>query len=266
MKKLLLIILIGCLSTSANAQTSVGETAPDFNLPELNGSESVMLSTHTDKVVYIFFYGANCPHCKTNGPVTESDVYQSYKDNPNFLAFGIDTWNMNASSNNSFRNVTGITYPLLLNGRNTLNAYYGNTSSYDRSVVIGLDNILLYRGSVQVDNDVADVKSAIDSELEKLETSDELDSSIPDQVVLHQNYPNPFNPSTNIQFELDQTSEIELAIYDVIGNKLSTIASGSYAAGSHSVSWNASNFPSGVYLYRLQTATQSFTQRMLLVK
>lgn len=166
MKKIVVLVLLSWISSTVTAQTSVGETAPDFTLPILNSEESAMLSAHTDKVVYIFFYGANCPHCKTNGPVTESDIYQTYKDDPNFLAFGIDTWNMSASSNNSFRNVTGLTYPLLLNGRNTLNAYYGNTSSYDRSVVVGLENTLVYKGSVQVDNDVDEVKAAIEAELE----------------------------------------------------------------------------------------------------
>ncbi len=266
MKKIVVLVLLSWISSTVTAQTSIGETAPDFTLPILNSNESAMLSAHTDKVVYIFFYGANCPHCKTNGPVTESDIYQTYKDDPNFLAFGIDTWNMSASSNNSFRNVTGLTYPLLLNGRNTLNAYYGNTSSYDRSVVVGLENTLVYKGSVQVDNDVDEVKAAIEAELEKLETSSETDNTLPNSVVLHQNYPNPFNPSTNIQFELNQATEIELAVYDVIGNKLSIVASGTYASGSHSLTWDASNYPSGVYFYRLVTPAQSITSRMLLVK
>jgi peroxiredoxin len=266
MKKLLLIILIGGLSTSANAQTSVGETAPDFTLPVINTSSTFSISDYADKVVYIFFYGANCSHCKNNGPVTETDIHQEFKNDTNFVAIGIDTWNSNISSNNAFRNITGITYPLLLNGQQVLVDYYGNTSSYDRSLVVGFNNTVVYKGSLFVSQDTNDVKEAIEQELATLSTSSEFDNELPQQVRLHQNYPNPFNPSTNIQFELDQTSEIELAIYDVIGNKLSTIASGSYAAGTHSVSWNASNFPSGVYLYRLQTATQSFTQRMLLVK
>lgn len=266
MKRLILIIIFLISIQETNAQISVGETAPDFSLPELGTGQTITLSDFSDKVVYIFFYGANCPHCRTNGPVTESQIFQQYKDNDNFVAFGLDTWNQNASSNNSFRNVTGITYPLLLNARDILSAYYGNTSSYDRSVVVGPGTILRYRGQFFVNTDVNEVRAVIDAQLETLQTSSEFDDDTPTELSLDQNYPNPFNPETTITFSLEETTEVELTVFNIIGQPIATLADGLFLSGAHSVRWDASPFPSGVYLYQLTTSQQTLSKRMLLLK
>lgn len=144
------------------------ETAPDFTYTSLGGDQYT-LSNYFGDVVYIFFYGADCPHCKQNGPVTEDDIYKEFKDNPNFTALGLDTWNLSASANNNFKNVTGITYPLLLNAEQSLIDYYGNTSSYDRSVVIDPVGKIAYMGTGFVNTDVDEVKEVIEEELAKIE-------------------------------------------------------------------------------------------------
>ena len=142
------------------------ETAPDFSYTSLGGTQ-YSLSNYRGKVVYIFFYGADCPHCKQNGPVTEDDIYQKFKGNANFAALGLDTWNKSASANDNFKNVTGITYPLLLNAEQSLVDYYGNTSSYDRSVVVDVDGKIAYMGAGFVNTDVDDVVDIIEQELAK---------------------------------------------------------------------------------------------------
>ncbi|HCI71008.1 MAG TPA: hypothetical protein DHV30_10600, partial [Balneola sp.] len=100
----------------------------DFTLTSLS-NEQITLSDLKGKVVYIFFFGSNCPHCRDNGPITETDIYQNFKDEDNFVALGLDTWNTSAGEVNTFKNITGITYPLLLNARQTLVDYYGNSSA-----------------------------------------------------------------------------------------------------------------------------------------
>ena len=62
--------------------------------------------------------------------------------------------------------------------------------------------------------------------------SNENEREIAGEFVLHQNYPNPFNPSTNINFELSQTSEVNIAVYDMLGRKVSDLVSGQMNAGN----------------------------------
>lgn len=145
-----------------------GEAAPDFSYTALGGMDFT-LSDHKGEVVYIFFFGANCPHCRDNGPVTESKIYQKFLGKANFVAVGLDTWNTSASEVDAFKNVTGITYPLLLNARQSLVDYYGNTSAYDRSVVIDAEGKIAYMGTGFVNSDADKVAEVIEEELGKIE-------------------------------------------------------------------------------------------------
>jgi hypothetical protein len=70
---------------------------------------------------------------------------------------------------------------------------------------------------------------------------------------LLQNYPNPFNPRTTITYELQITNDVDLSIFNLLGQKVAVLVSGSQAAGKHVVEWNASGFASGVYYYQLKT-------------
>ena len=73
----------------------------------------------------------------------------------------------------------------------------------------------------------------------------------PTEYGLSQCYPNPFNPSTRIQFSLPTGTNLTLGVYDVLGREVATLANGYYAAGVHSVVWNATSASSGVYYARL---------------
>ncbi len=95
---------------------------------------------------------------------------------------------------------------------------------------------------------------------------DESFSEIPSEIELRQNYPNPFNPSTNISFGLPNRSNVELIVYDLLGRKVATVFSGSKASGFHTVSFDASNLASGIYLYQLRTDYGIVSKRMTLMK
>jgi len=84
--------------------------------------------------------------------------------------------------------------------------------------------------------------------------------------ILVQNYPNPFNPTTVINYKLPEQSDVELKIYDVLGNEIITLVNEEKSAGSYEVEWNASNFPSGVYVYSLRAGTNIQIKKMLLLK
>ncbi|MFQ3597171.1 MAG: T9SS type A sorting domain-containing protein [Chloroherpetonaceae bacterium] len=90
--------------------------------------------------------------------------------------------------------------------------------------------------------------------------------SRPAGFELAQNFPNPFNPSTTIQFTIPQDDAVRLKVFDASGREVQTLVNGRTSKGTHTVSFNAANLASGVYLYRLETSTFSETKKMLLVK
>jgi hypothetical protein len=91
-------------------------------------------------------------------------------------------------------------------------------------------------------------------------------AEVPTGFSLFQNYPNPFNPTTTISYELSANSFVSLKVYDVLGREVTTLVAKTQTAGNHSVTLDASNLPSGVYLYRLQAGIYSNTKKLLLLK
>jgi hypothetical protein len=96
--------------------------------------------------------------------------------------------------------------------------------------------------------------------------------SIPGNFSLQQNYPNPFNASTVISFSLAEPGEIELSIFNVLGERVTTLFSGYAEAGSNTVVWNGTDhrgqvLASGIYLYRLKSAGgETVFNKMTLMK
>jgi len=89
---------------------------------------------------------------------------------------------------------------------------------------------------------------------------------LPTEFGLSQNHPNPFNPTTEITFNLPQGARVAVEIYNVTGQKIATLAEGMYTAGMHTVTWDASEYSSGVYFYRLTTGEYVETRKMILLK
>ncbi len=89
---------------------------------------------------------------------------------------------------------------------------------------------------------------------------------LPFAFCLSQNYPNPFNPSTNIAFNLPAAGKVDLTVYNILGQKVETLVDSYLDAGRHTVQWDASNQPSGIYFYRLKTDNNVETRKMSFVK
>ncbi len=94
----------------------------------------------------------------------------------------------------------------------------------------------------------------------------EVDYSGVTEFALEQNYPNPFNPSTIIKYALANKQHTTLKVYDVLGNEVVTLVNKELPAGNYEVEFNASNLPSGVYMYKLTAGSFVQTKKMLLLK
>jgi hypothetical protein len=85
--------------------------------------------------------------------------------------------------------------------------------------------------------------------------------------VITQNYPNPFNPTTAIGYQLSAVSDVELSIYNLLGQKVAILVSEKQNAGRYQVEWDASGYASGIYFYTLKTNKGvMITKKMLLLE
>lgn len=97
-------------------------------------------------------------------------------------------------------------------------------------------------------------------------STEQIERDVPEEIFLDQNYPNPFNPSTTIPFGLNETSNAELVVYDILGRKVQTLVNSSMNPGRYNIRFNAGPLASGVYFYRLVTDTEVLVKRFTLIK
>lgn len=99
-------------------------------------------------------------------------------------------------------------------------------------------------------------------------------NKLPYNITLNNNYPNPFNPSTIIDYSISALSakvinegvDVQITVYDILGNKIATLFNGKQIPGNYNVEFNSKGLASGTYLYRLSTNDLSFTKSMILIK
>jgi len=90
--------------------------------------------------------------------------------------------------------------------------------------------------------------------------------AVPTRTELHPAFPNPFNPVTTIRFELPESETSTLKVFNMLGEEVTTLITGRQDAGNHTVLWNATGYPSGVYLYRLEAGGFVETRKLILLK
>lgn len=94
----------------------------------------------------------------------------------------------------------------------------------------------------------------------------QISSLVPVEYKIFQNYPNPFNPATKIKFDVPKLSNVNLTVFDITGKEVEQLVNTKLSAGSYEYNWNAVQYSSGVYFYRIQTDGFIETKRMMLLK
>ena len=88
----------------------------------------------------------------------------------------------------------------------------------------------------------------------------------PAKLELSQNYPNPFNPLTTIKFSIPQPGNVNLTVYNLLGEQVAELINGFREAGVHTINFNAENLISGLYIYKIEANGMVQSRKMLLVK
>ncbi|MCW8804611.1 MAG: T9SS type A sorting domain-containing protein [Ignavibacteriaceae bacterium] len=99
-----------------------------------------------------------------------------------------------------------------------------------------------------------------------LSSVEEEKSTLTELFELYQNYPNPFNPVTNIKYEIPQSANASLKVYDVLGNEIVTLINEEKPAGSYQIEFDGVDLPSGIYFYQLKSNSYINTKKMVLSK
>ncbi len=89
---------------------------------------------------------------------------------------------------------------------------------------------------------------------------------LPTNYTLSQPYPNPFNPTTTIEFSIPQTEFVTVKVYNIVGNEITTLINEELSTGNHSIQWDGSHQPSGVYFVKIESNSFVQTRKMVLLK
>jgi hypothetical protein len=91
-------------------------------------------------------------------------------------------------------------------------------------------------------------------------------SEIPKEYKLYNNYPNPFNPTTKIKFDIPKNNYTKVAIFDMLGREIKTLVNENLLTRKYEIEWNASNYSSGIYFYKMTTNSFASIKKMVLIK
>jgi hypothetical protein len=92
------------------------------------------------------------------------------------------------------------------------------------------------------------------------------ENELPTVFKLYNNYPNPFNPATTIKYDIPSNTYVKISVYDILGKLVSTLVNKDMQAGRYEATWDATNFASGTYIYKLETKNFTDVKKMILIK
>jgi hypothetical protein len=229
---------------------------------------------------------------------TYDGVYVSYTNGANWLPTSLINkciWSMATNGNKLFAGAyDGSVYTTTNNGTTWLQTYLNNYSvralttsnnnifagTFSNGVYVSNNNGLnwtqrneglgvdLYINTLYILNNFiyAGNLNVFRRPISELIGIKQISELVPSSYSLSQNYPNPFNPSTKIRFDVPKQDFLILKIFDVLGREITTLVNEKLKPGTYEVEWNGSNYPSGVYFYKIYAKNYTETRKMVLIK
>jgi peroxiredoxin len=259
MKKFFFLSALSLLFLTSTVAQNVGNTAPDFSFKDFSGND-FQLSENLGKVVFIFTFGNSCPSCLAFGNETETMVNNVYGNRDDFVAVGVDFWNSSSSNTSvsNFAQQTGITYPLLVKGGD-MAANYNTT--YDRLLVVDHEGILRHKGNTLARNDLDNAIAVIEEYLGTLSTFSPAGMDFNAKA-----FPTPADREVNFSFNLDKSSEVEIELFNSLGQPQNPGFRNKLPAGRNEIKLSISSLNEGLYFYVIKQDSRSITTGRMIVK
>lgn len=270
---LLFAILLATPSAGAHGQgLPHGATAPNFTKDLLSGG-SASLSQYAGQVVVLSFFGHNCPVCRAHAPAVEAEIHDHYAaHNPGEVqVLGVDLWNGTPAQVTSYRNATGVTFPLMMRGAiatgGNVQTLYNNgvNNAQDDLLVVNKHGILRYHASLSHSHgaryNMTELRTCIDS---LVAPAVGVGGAGAARFALGA-APNPAAGAAVIRFANPGPGavEVEIAIHDVGGRRVAAVWRGPAAPGDTRLTWDGRGddgapAPAGLYF-----VTARFGDRVL---
>ena len=270
---LIVSIISGQIAPAISSQIyRVGDTVSDFSgticteinqtisLYDYNGSENNV----DNYVIWLIFFNPTSRSCQLEASYTQ--LISEQFSNSGLMTIGVGNGWCEQIERKGWQETFGVSSPIINDNSSDIRNMF-TRGSVPHHVLINHEMKVVYtsRGYVMppFGNDFLAVLNNSLSELSTLSLSDIL---IPNNSGINDCYPNPFNPSITINFELSDRSFTDISVYNLLGEKVDNLLSKYNLAGNHSIQWNASLFPTGVYFIKLVTPSFSEARKIIYLK
>lgn len=261
MKKLAISISLTALLISTGVQAqNVGETAPDFTLDKLSGG-SWTLSDFSGKVISIFVFGFNCGFCETAAPTLQKELVDNYAGVEEYVAIAIDAWDGSVTAVQQFKDKTGMTIPMLLNGSSFASLY---DTPHDRLLVINANGTLVHKGTGQANSDRINAIEKINAELGSnaptaIENFNAETGSFSASV-----FPNPARENLTLRIDIPSSGMVSVQIVGIDGRVLGHPVNEEFVQGNHDLNLRLDGLSAGMYYSLIRYNDQTISSKFII--
>jgi len=274
-------LLIVVLATPAAAIVVPGDVAPDFTKNQLDSPSFGQVTPRTladyaGKVIVFFLLGYGCPFCDAAAESVEADIADYYEANfpGQVQVVGVDLWDGTAVELRGFRDVNGITFPLLLNGSSATGGNFSTLyGTYDNYVVVNKQGIVRYHAALGWSHGnryhLNEIRGTVDSLVSSVVGAD------PEPAPLAFRLSSTPNPARGVRtVELANpagpASSATVTVHDVSGRRVATVWEGTIPVGVSRFPWaqvdvSGHPLPPGVYLIRARIGARHLIHRAIIL-
>ena len=274
-------LLIVVLATPAAAIVVPGDVAPDFTKNQLDSPSFGQVTPRTladyaGKVIVFFLLGYGCPFCDAAAESVEADIVDYYEANfpGQVQVVGVDLWDGTAVELRGFRDVNGITFPLLLNGSSATGGNFSTLyGTYDNFVVVNKQGIVRYHAALGWSHGnryhLNEIRGTVDSLVSSVVGADPEPAPAAFRLA---SAPNPARGATTIELAVPagEASSATVTVHDVSGRRVAMLLGGAVQAGVTRFAWShvddsGTPLGPGVYLVSARIGDRHLVHRAIVL-